>query len=100
MLVTFYNDPVDVQSVCTDLNNGAILVVQTVRENFRAIADLVKQSIDSPYSGEVEDSSLCWHYYLAMLDEKYDIKQTDRFVLEAVKKWETKGRPFPFSAYV
>ncbi len=101
MLINFYTDPVDVTNVCADLSNGEIVVIVTVRENFRAIAKSVAESIDiDPYSGEVEGSGMSWWYYLAPADEKYTVAETDRFVVQAVEIWDSKGGLYPFSAIV
>lgn len=102
MIVNFHTDPVDFDAICIDLGHDGVVVVETTRPNFSAIASAVIDRMhDDVLPLSVEGNDLVWRHYLINTDvESFETSITGKRVIEAVDKWQAVGSPRPFSVRV
>lgn len=101
MLVNFYDDSVAMEDICGDLNNGEIVVIETVRPKFKEIRDLVMQNVAvSPAALAVEDDEKAWHYYLLPGNTNYSLAEANGLVIRAAKRWKAAGGKWPYAVSV
>lgn len=99
MKIDFYADPVDVDAICRDLENGEITVSDTTRPHFRdlheAVSPLMRGSAILPLS--VRDAHGVWHGYLLNGDcQPTSLDEVDARVVRAIALWQAAGRPTPY----
>ncbi len=99
MKIDFHADPVDVDAVCRDLENGEITVIRTTRPNFRdlheAVSPLMRGSAILPLS--VRDADGTWHLYFVNGDcQPTPLAEIDARVARAIAAWQAAGEPTPY----
>ncbi|QJP69304.1 hypothetical protein [Burkholderia glumae] len=99
MQIDFYAEPVDVDAVCRDLENGDVAVIHTTRPNFKdlhdAVSPLMRGSAILPLA--VRDAEGGWHWYLMNGDrEPRPLTEVDARVAGAIAAWQAAGRPTPY----
>lgn len=99
MKIDFHADPVDVDAICRDLENGEITVIQTTRPNFRdlheAVSPLMRGSAILPLA--VRDADGNWHWYFLNGDSQpAPLAEVDARVARAIALWQAVGQPTPY----
>jgi hypothetical protein len=95
--VAFHTDPVDIFSICSDLEKFGAVVIETTRPNFKEITHKVEAHGTKviPLAARAADGDF-HNYLLRFKDNEYEGLATDAQVLKAVGAWQTAGSPYPF----
>ena len=95
MQLSFHTDPVDISTICAELEEYGAVFIETTRPNFKKISRLVEDSGSKVLPLTVQSQDGDFHHYLLLYDDECDLQSTNARVLKAIQAWQSRGYPLP-----
>lgn len=98
MQLSFHTDPLDISTICAELDEYGAVLLETTRPNFKKISRSVEDSGSKVLSLTVQSQDGDFHHYLLRYGDEdgYDLQATNARVLKAIQAWQSRGCPLPY----
>jgi hypothetical protein len=94
--ISFHTDPLNLPTVCADLEEHGAVCIETTRPHFRDIAARVEAAGVGALALAVQGPDGDFHHVLLRSEEDaYEGRRTDQRLIKAIVEWQKAGHPIP-----